>query len=101
VVALRQAGHQAIAIKADVANAEGSIPVFGAEIYAAWAIAGLGLIQCPHYRMETQISQGLMQEVLIDTCRHGFGCSWIGWGRCLQAHGSRWSSGRLDDLALG
>jgi DNA-binding transcriptional LysR family regulator len=46
---------------------EGSISVFGAEIYAASAIAGLGLIQCPHYRMETQISQGLVKEVLIDT----------------------------------
>ncbi|WP_055128596.1 LysR family transcriptional regulator [Pseudomonas mediterranea] len=46
---------------------EGSLSVFGAEIYAASAIAGLGLIQCPHYRMETQIQQGLVQEILIDT----------------------------------
>jgi DNA-binding transcriptional LysR family regulator len=46
---------------------EGAVSVFGAEIYAASAIAGLGLIQCPHYRMEAQISQGLVQEVLIDT----------------------------------
>ncbi|UVL84251.1 LysR family transcriptional regulator [Pseudomonas sp. B21-028] len=46
---------------------EGALSVFGAEIYAASAIAGLGLIQCPHYRMETQIQQGLVQEVLIDT----------------------------------
>ncbi|TWC11610.1 MULTISPECIES: LysR family transcriptional regulator [unclassified Pseudomonas] len=46
---------------------EGALSVFGAEIYAASAIAGLGLIQCPHYRMETQIRQGLVQEILIDT----------------------------------
>ncbi|MNI53693.1 HTH-type transcriptional regulator DmlR [compost metagenome] len=45
----------------------GAISVFGAEIYAASAIAGLGLIQCPHYRMHTQIAQGLIQEVLPDT----------------------------------
>lgn len=46
---------------------DGALSVFGAEIYAASAIAGLGLIQCPHYRMATQISQGLVQEILIDT----------------------------------
>ena len=46
---------------------EGAISVFGAEIYAASAIAGLGLIQCPHYRMETQIAQGLVKEVLTET----------------------------------
>ncbi|MGY2341672.1 LysR family transcriptional regulator [Pseudomonas sp. SDO5532_S415] len=46
---------------------EGAVAVSGAEIYAASAIAGLGLIQCPHYRMETQIAQGLIKEILIDT----------------------------------
>ena len=46
---------------------EGALSVFGAEIYAASAISGLGLIQCPHYRMETQIAQGLVQEILTDT----------------------------------
>jgi len=46
---------------------EGALSVFGAEIYAASAIAGLGLIQCPHYRMETQIQQGLVQEILTAT----------------------------------
>jgi DNA-binding transcriptional LysR family regulator len=45
---------------------EGAISVFGAEIYAASAIAGLGLIQCPHYRMESLIAQGLVQEILSD-----------------------------------
>ena len=46
---------------------DGALSVFGAQIYAASAIAGLGLIQCPHYRMETLIAQGLVQEVLTDT----------------------------------
>ncbi len=46
---------------------EGAVSVSGAEIYAASAIAGLGLIQCPHYRMETQIAQGLIKEILVDT----------------------------------
>jgi len=46
---------------------DGAISVFGAEIYAASAIAGLGLIQCPYYRMETQIQQGLIQEILTAT----------------------------------
>ncbi|WP_433738145.1 LysR family transcriptional regulator [Pseudomonas putida] len=43
---------------------DSALSVFGAEIYAASAIAGLGLIQCPHYRMETQIAQGLIKEIL-------------------------------------
>lgn len=46
---------------------DSAVSVFGAEIYAASAIAGLGLIQCPRYRMETQIAQGLIKEILIDT----------------------------------
>jgi DNA-binding transcriptional LysR family regulator len=45
---------------------EGALSVFGAEIYAASAIAGLGIIQCPHYRIETQIVQGLVKEILTD-----------------------------------
>ncbi|MFJ4195703.1 LysR substrate-binding domain-containing protein [Pseudomonas sp. NPDC089534] len=43
---------------------DGAVSVSGAEIYAASAIAGLGLIQCPHYRMQSQIDQGLIREVL-------------------------------------
>jgi DNA-binding transcriptional LysR family regulator len=43
------------------------LSVSGAEIYAASAIAGLGLIQCPYYRMQEPIRQGLMQEVLPAT----------------------------------
>lgn len=46
---------------------KGSLSVFGAQIYAASAVAGLGIIQCPHYRMAEQISQGLVQEILVDT----------------------------------
>ncbi|WP_085631891.1 LysR family transcriptional regulator [Pseudomonas sp. R16(2017)] len=46
---------------------DGAVSVSGAEIYAASAIAGLGLIQCPHYRMQSQIDQGLIREVLPDT----------------------------------
>jgi len=46
---------------------DGALSVFGAEIYAASAIAGLGLIQCPHYRMQAQIQQGLVQEILTAT----------------------------------
>ncbi|QXI28771.1 LysR family transcriptional regulator [Pseudomonas vanderleydeniana] len=44
----------------------GRVSVFGAEIYAASAVAGLGLIQVPHYRVAEQIDQGLLREVLPD-----------------------------------
>ncbi|BBP74101.1 MULTISPECIES: LysR family transcriptional regulator [Pseudomonas] len=44
----------------------GKVSVFGAEIYAASAVAGLGLIQVPHYRVAEQIGQGLLKEVLPD-----------------------------------
>lgn len=46
---------------------DGALSVFGAEIYSASAVAGLGIIQCPHYRMAELISQGVMQEILSDT----------------------------------
>lgn len=46
---------------------DGALSVFGVEIYAASAIAGLGLIQCPRYRMQTQLEQGLVQEILPAT----------------------------------
>ncbi|MDE1168321.1 MAG: LysR family transcriptional regulator [Pseudomonas sp.] len=42
----------------------GAISVFGTEIYAASAIAGIGLIQVPRYRVATQLQQGLLCEVL-------------------------------------
>ena len=46
---------------------EGALSVFGAEIYSASAVAGLGIIQCPHYRMAELIDQGVMREILTDT----------------------------------
>lgn len=45
----------------------GALSVFGAEIYSASAVAGLGIIQCPHYRMAELIEQGVMREILTDT----------------------------------
>ena len=41
-----------------------AITVFGAEIYTASALAGLGLIQAPHYHLAARIEQGLLREVL-------------------------------------
>lgn len=46
---------------------EGALSVFGAEIYSASAVAGLGIIQCPHYRMADLIEQGVMREILQET----------------------------------
>ncbi|AUG05279.1 LysR family transcriptional regulator [Pseudomonas sp. S09G 359] len=46
---------------------EGALSVFGAEIYSASAVAGLGIIQCPHYRMAELIEQGVMREILPET----------------------------------
>jgi len=43
---------------------KGRVTVFGAEIYAASAIAGMGIIQVPRYRVATQLSEGLLREVL-------------------------------------
>ncbi|MGY2374634.1 LysR family transcriptional regulator [Pseudomonas sp. SDO524_S393] len=45
----------------------GALSVFGAQIYSASAVAGLGIIQCPHYRMAELIEQGVMREILTDT----------------------------------
>ncbi|WP_395609668.1 LysR family transcriptional regulator [Pseudomonas sp. B22129] len=46
---------------------ESALSVFGAEIYSASAVAGLGIIQCPHYRMAELIEQGVMREILAET----------------------------------
>ncbi|MGY2164507.1 LysR family transcriptional regulator [Pseudomonas tolaasii] len=46
---------------------EGALSVFGAEIYSASAVAGLGIIQCPHYRLAELIGQGVMREILTET----------------------------------
>ncbi len=43
---------------------EGRVAVFGAEIYAASAIAGIGIIQVPRYRVAQQLSEGLLREIL-------------------------------------
>ncbi len=41
-----------------------AISVFGAEIYAASALAGIGLIQVPRYRVATELGLGKLQELL-------------------------------------
>ena len=46
---------------------EGALSVFGAEIYSASAVAGLGIIQCPHYRMAELIERSVMREILNET----------------------------------
>jgi DNA-binding transcriptional LysR family regulator len=43
---------------------EGRVAVFGAEIYAASAIAGMGIIQVPRYRVAQQLSEDLLREIL-------------------------------------
>lgn len=43
---------------------DGAVSVFGAEIYTASAIAGLGIVQVPRYRVAQPISADLLQEVL-------------------------------------
>jgi DNA-binding transcriptional LysR family regulator len=45
----------------------GRVAVFGAEIYAACAIAGMGIIQVPRYRVAEQLQQGLLREILPDS----------------------------------
>ncbi|WP_397453464.1 LysR substrate-binding domain-containing protein [Pseudomonas sp. NA-150] len=45
---------------------QGRLAVFGAEIYAASAIAGMGIIQVPRYRVAQQLAQDLLREVLPD-----------------------------------
>ncbi|OOV99422.1 LysR family transcriptional regulator [Pseudomonas sp. MF4836] len=46
---------------------DGALSVFGAEVYKASAVAGLGIIQCPHYGVAQQMAQGLLQEILVET----------------------------------
>lgn len=40
--------------------------VSGADLYAAAAVAGLGLVQVPRYRIASELAQGLLTEVLAD-----------------------------------
>jgi len=42
----------------------GRVSVSGAEIYVASAIAGMGIIQVPRYRVAQQLDQGTLQVVL-------------------------------------
>ncbi len=46
---------------------DGALSVFGAQIYGASALAGLGIIQCPRYHVAEALAQGLMCEILSDT----------------------------------
>ncbi len=83
----------------EVVSIAGAVSVFGAlDLNAASAVtAGQGPIQCPHYRMETQIAQGLIKKSSSRHRRHrcrkvsavpaqpthvatGSVNTWIGWG---------------------
>jgi DNA-binding transcriptional LysR family regulator len=44
----------------------GTIDVTGAEIYTAAAVAGLGLVQVPRYRVERQLKEDALRIVLPD-----------------------------------
>lgn len=41
-----------------------SVSVTGADMYAASAIAGLGLVQVPRYRVESELASGVLEAVL-------------------------------------
>lgn len=41
-----------------------AISVFGAEIYTASALAGIGIIQVPRYRIANELQQGMLRELL-------------------------------------
>lgn len=43
-----------------------AISVFGAEIYTASAVSGIGIIQVPRYRIAKELQQGLLCELLPD-----------------------------------
>lgn len=38
----------------------------GADVYAGAAIAGLGLVQVPRYRVADELASGQLREVLVD-----------------------------------
>ncbi|MDO9437846.1 LysR family transcriptional regulator [Hydrogenophaga sp.] len=44
----------------------GVVSVTGADVYAGAAIAGLGLVQVPRYRVAEELAQGRLIEVLAD-----------------------------------
>lgn len=43
-----------------------AISVFGAEIYTASALAGIGIIQVPRYRVARELREGVLRELLPD-----------------------------------
>jgi DNA-binding transcriptional LysR family regulator len=43
-----------------------AISVFGAEIYTASALAGIGIIQVPRYRIADELQQDRLRELLPD-----------------------------------
>lgn len=42
----------------------GAVSVTGADVYAASAIAGLGLVQVPRYRVQAELEAGILRELL-------------------------------------
>lgn len=44
----------------------GSVSVTGADMYTAGALAGLGLVQVPRYRVEHELAQGELEVLLPD-----------------------------------
>jgi len=47
-------------------NLPGPVSVTGADVYAGAAIAGLGLVQVPRYRVADELASGRLREVLAD-----------------------------------
>lgn len=45
----------------------GTVSVTGADVYAGAAIAGLGLVQVPRYRVADELASGQLREVLAST----------------------------------
>ncbi|MDR7377840.1 DNA-binding transcriptional LysR family regulator [Rhodoferax ferrireducens] len=50
--------------KLQTLNLPGSVSVTGADVYTASAIAGLGLVQVPRYRVTAELAAGSLQQVL-------------------------------------
>lgn len=47
-------------------NLPGPVSVTGADVYTGAAIAGLGLVQVPRYRVADELASGQLREVLAD-----------------------------------
>ena len=50
--------------KLQTLNLPGSVSVTGADVYTASAIAGLGLVQVPRYRVQSQLDDDSLRVVL-------------------------------------